>query len=209
MHMIGIAVLLATAASQSPEGSRFQLRPVAEGVRVHVAKRGLFSVFAHDHDFEVTRWHGTAELPGGDPGKVAVELVLEAGSLRDREEGLSSEDRRKVEGQTAGPEVLDAARFPEITFRSEGATLAGGTPPAGPLRATLHGQLTLHGQTRPVDASLEVERSADGWRVSGSARFKQSDFGIKPYSGAGGTVGVKDAVEVRFAIALQPVGGRK
>jgi polyisoprenoid-binding protein YceI len=208
MHPFTIVALIALAATPSQGSFRFEALPAADGIRVHVAKSGLFSAFAHDHDFEVTRWHGTAEIPDRDPGRASVELILEADSLRDREKGLSSGDRRKVESQAAGPEALDAASAPEITYRAERVSLdsrAGAD--TGPVRGTLHGQLTLRSRTRPVDATFEAERAADTWRVRGRARFKQSEFGIRPFSGYGGTVSVKDEVDVTFALTLQPGAG--
>src|SRR5512138_2011026 len=107
MLALPLLTLLATATpgAAAPAGGRFEAHPTGEGVRIHVAKRGVLSGFAHDHDFEVTRWRGTAEVPDGDPARASLELVLEAGSLRDREQGLSSGDRRKVDAQAAGPEV--------------------------------------------------------------------------------------------------------
>jgi polyisoprenoid-binding protein YceI len=213
MRSRALAVITAAAAVAAapagPAGTRLDATPVDGGVHVHVGKKGLFSAFAHDHDFEVTRWRGSVELPGDAVEHAAVELVLDAGSLRDQERGVSSGDRQKVDSQTAGPEVLDAARFPEITYRAEGATLMPDAGPGGATRGTLHGALTLHDRTRPVDASFEATRDGGAWRVSGKARFRQSDFGIKPYSGAGGTVGVKDEVEITFTIALRsPVAAR-
>lgn len=199
-----LAVALSTlAAAPPPAHGRLDALPEGEGVRVHVARRGLFSAFAHDHDFEVTRWHGTASVPDGDPARASVELVLDAASLRDREKGLSAGDRRKVDAQAAGPGVLDAAHAPEIVYRADGASLEPGAA-GGAVRGTLHGELTLRGRTRPVDATFEASREGAGWRVRGRARFAQSQFGIRPFSGFGGTVGVKDAVEVTFAIELQP-----
>jgi polyisoprenoid-binding protein YceI len=62
----------------------------------------------------------------------------------------------------------------------------------------VEGKLTLHGETRPV--SVEV-RESEG-RYMGTARLKQSDFGIKPVKVAGGTVRVKDEVKIEFAIQL-------
>jgi polyisoprenoid-binding protein YceI len=209
MHSLTIVVLIALAAAPSQGGGdRFEALPAADGIRVHVAKSGLFSGFAHDHDFEVTRWRGSAAIPDRDPGRASVELILEADSLRDREKGLSSGDRRKVEAQAAGPEVLDAARAPEITYRAERVSLDPRSgADAGPARGTLHGQLTVRSRTRPVDATFEAERTADAWQVRGRARFKQSEFGIKPFSGYGGTVSVKDEIEVTFALTLQPGAG--
>jgi polyisoprenoid-binding protein YceI len=203
LTVVGLA-LMAVSAASSAGGGRLEALPVDDGIRVHVAKRGLFSAFAHDHDFEVTRWRGTAAIPDGDPGRASLELVLQAGSLRDREKGLSSGDRGKVEAQTSGPEVLDAAHAAEITYRSERVTLDERSGAGGPVRGTIHGQLTLRGRTRPVDATFEARREGDAWRVHGRARFRQSEFGIKPFSGVGGTVAVKDEVEVTFAISLRP-----
>ncbi len=200
-----LAILAAAGLSAAPAGAeRLDAAPAGPGIRIHVAKRGAFAMFAHDHDFEVTRWTGTAEIPGGDPAQARVELILAAGSLHDREPKLSESDRRKVDAQTAGPEVLDAARSPEITFRSERVSVDGGGASGGAVHGTIHGRLTLRGHTNAVDATFEATREGEGWTVGGRARFKQSEFGIRPFSGAGGTVGVKDEVEVTFQLALRP-----
>jgi polyisoprenoid-binding protein YceI len=208
--MSPLAIVSAFAVSAAPPNvlAGLEAVPADGGIHVHVSKRGLFSGFAHDHDFEVTRWHGTAQVPDGDPGRAVLELDLVADSLRDREKGLSEGDRRKVDAQAAGPEVLDAVRHPHITYRSASVALDARSPTdAGSVRGTMHGTLTLRGRTRPVDATFEASRKADAWRVNGKARLRQSDFGIQPFSGFGGTVGVKDEVEVTFALTLQPRGG--
>ncbi len=53
-----------------------------------------------------------------------------------------------------------------------------------------------------------AERDGDGWRVRGHARLKQTDFGIRPIRIAGGTVGVKDEVEVSLDLTLAPLRSR-
>jgi polyisoprenoid-binding protein YceI len=201
--MIPLALLLAALAAAPPAVTgRLEAGPGSGGVHVRVEKRGVFSAFAHDHDFEVTRWRATAEVPDGDPARASVEVVIDAGSLRDRAKGLSEEDRRKVDAQAAGPDVLDARRTPEITWRSERLTLDPSAADA-PLSGTLHGVLTARGRTRPVDARFEARREGEALLVRGRARFRQSEFGIRPFSGFGGTVGVKDAVEVSFTLELR------
>ena len=205
MQALAVLALAALSAGPSAGGVRLEAVPAGPGIRVHVAKRGAFAMFAHDHDFEVTRWSGTVAVPGGDPARGSVELVLDAGSLLDRQKKLSEADRRKVDQQAAGPEVLDAARAPEITYRSDRVVVAaGGAGEGAQVRGTVQGQLTVRGRTRPVDAAFEATRAGEGWSVRGRARFKQSDFGIKPFSGYGGTVGVKDEVEVTFELELGP-----
>jgi polyisoprenoid-binding protein YceI len=201
MTLLGV---IAAAAPARGAGASLQGGPETGRVVVNVAKRGLFSAFAHDHALEVTRWRARGDVPGGDPARASVEVVLEAASLRERNEALSAGDRKKVESQTAGREVLDAERYPEITWRSERVTLDPAAGAGAKVRGTMHGALTLHGATRPVDVPFDAELQPAGWRVRGRVRFKQSDFGIAPVTTMGGTVGVKDAVEIDLDVALRP-----
>jgi len=98
-----------------------------------------------------------------------------------------------------GPEWFDAARFPEITFRSSAVELTGANT------ARVSGDLTLHGVTRPVTlevtfnggyAGHPMERNA---RIGFSARgsFSRTAFGMGyGVPAAGSTMGVGDTVEV-------------
>jgi polyisoprenoid-binding protein YceI len=61
------------------------------------------------------------------------------------------------------------------------------------------GALTLVGQTRDVPIEVSVEAGTDTLRAHATFAIKQTDFGIKPYSGGpAGTV--KGAVRVMFTI---------
>jgi polyisoprenoid-binding protein YceI len=93
-----------------------------------------------------------------------------------------------------GPQVLDAKQYPEIVFQSTGAE------PAGAGSWTVHGNLTLRGQTHPVTVAV---REAGGHYV-GNAHLKQTDFDIKPIKVGGGAVRVKDEVRIEFDIQLAP-----
>jgi polyisoprenoid-binding protein YceI len=174
----------------SPTGSR---------LTVHVLKRGLLSGLAHDHHFVAADWRASARFdPSGD-GPAHLEVVVGAASLQDQQPALSAEDRSKVNRQAG--RTLDAERFPEIRFASD-------RPPRLPAgdRADLElvGTLTLHGTERPLTIPVQVLRDGESWRVSGTVRFRQSDFGVEPYSGFLGTIAVHDEVEVEFVLALQP-----
>lgn len=202
LRAISAAVLVAATAARADEW-RADLRE--SRVVVHVFKKGLFSGFAHDHHFEVTDWSATAAVEEEDLARASVDVRLSARSLRDRQEELSDEDRRKVDAQAAGPEVLDAARHPTIRFRSTRLELAPGAS-AERLRGTLHGELTVRGETRPAAVELEGERAGGAWRLRGRARARQTDFGIRPFSGFGGTVGVKDELRIEIALVLRRQG---
>jgi polyisoprenoid-binding protein YceI len=60
----------------------------------------------------------------------------------------------------------------------------------------VHGELTLHGETRPVRVTVEGQNG----RYHGSAELRQKDFGITPVTVAGGTVKVKNEVRVEFDV---------
>lgn len=91
-----------------------------------------------------------------------------------------------------GPDVLAVDRYPQILFKSTDAE------PAGAGSWTVSGELTLHGQNRPITVKAN-ER--DGHYVE-TARLKQSDFGMKPIKVAGGMVSVKDEVRIEFDVRL-------
>lgn len=98
-----------------------------------------------------------------------------------------------------GPQWLDAAQFPQITFHSTNVEPTG----ASSVRVT--GDLTLHGVTKPIvlDATFNGGYAGHPYdkqgRVGFSARgtFKRSDFGISiGIPEPGSTLGVGDDLEI-------------
>jgi polyisoprenoid-binding protein YceI len=91
------------------------------------------------------------------------------------------------------PEVLDAGRYPEITVRADGL---GGTWEQPLARAVV----TLKGQARPIDVPLTIERSDERIVARGAFRLRQSDFGMTPFSVAGGAIQVADELDLVFEV---------
>ncbi len=167
MTPIVVAAWLAIVTSApATRTEHLEARPADGRIVVNVYKAGLFSAFAHDHHFEVSEWRATAAVPEGDPSATSVDVVLSAGSLRDTQRGLSEGDRRKIDAQAAGPNVLDASHHPRIEFRSEG------------IRAHPH-LLATRPRTRAA-RSTECSRFAAGPfpRTSGSMRSKPRGRGV-------------------------------
>ena len=168
---------------------------------VHVSKKGLFSPALHDHDFVPTRWQARLSFDPAHAEQAHVEISVATGSLQDQQKELSAEDRQTVENQTRSPQILDAARYPEIKFvadhfePSPKQNVAGGV-----LDGNLVGQLSLHGRTQPLRVPVHARVENDRLHAEGKVVFNQSAFGIKPYSRAAGTIAVEDRVEVRFRI---------
>lgn len=201
-------VLLCALAALPARGDPTWKAVVARSqLTLHVYKKGLLSGAAHDHLFVPSRWRATAAFDEARPSALRAELVIAAASLRDRQPSLSSGDREKVDRQAAGPDVLDAARYPEIRFTAGGGLDGAGAARAaeeGRLEGVLAGTLALHGRERPLSVRVVAKKGGGGWWAHGSARFKQSDFGIEPYSGFLGTIAVQDEVQLDYELFLAP-----
>jgi len=159
----------------------------ASNLTVRASKSGLFSGFAHDHEIRARIADGRVSL-----APEAVELRIETAQLEVLDPDLSADKRAEVQKKMLSEDVLGAARFPEIAFRSTGARKAGDNA------WDITGELTLHGTTHPV----VVRVVQDGRAFHGSARVSQREFGIRPVSVAGGTVKVKDEVAIEFEVRI-------
>ncbi len=166
--------------------------PIAVGrsrLLVTVYKSGLFSLFAHNHEIEAPIASGSVEFSPSP----AVRLQIETASLRVLDLGVTAETRQEIQSRMLGPEVLDAKRYPVISFVSRKLEKTG------PDQWRVEGDLTLHGVTRPL--TFEARQSQGVY--TGSVTLLQTDFGITPIRIAGGTVRVKNAVQIRFKIRLR------
>ena len=175
-------IVLASAAYAQPRA----IDTKKSTMTVRVYKSGVFSTFGHDHEISAPIASGSV-----DAAAHGVELHVHAAALRVRDPGTSEKDRAQIQ-KTMDSEVLDLEHHPDIEFRATSAESSGsGT-------WTVRGDLTLHGQTRPVTVEVREENG----RYLGSARFRQSEFGIEPVKIAGGTIKVKDEVRIEFDIQL-------
>jgi len=155
---------------------------------VRVFKSGLFSGFAHDHEISAPLSSGTV-----DATALSVDVHFDARRMTVLDPDASAGDRAKVQETMLSEKVLDAAKFPEIAFVSRNVRVVGNNA------YSAEGDLTLHGVTHAVTVSVSL---ANG-HYTGSAKLKQTDFGIQPIKIAGGSVKVKDEVEISFDIVVQ------
>jgi polyisoprenoid-binding protein YceI len=167
---------------------RYTLGPDDATLTVRTGKAGAASKAGHNLRIEVTSWSATLAVADG-PGETEMALTADPRSLRVREgsggmQALGDDDKASIE-QTIDDEVLEGSA---IEFRSR--RVAPG--PDGAL--SVEGDLDLAGSSHPV----AFELAADGGRLSGRARIRQTDWGIKPYSALFGTLKVVDEVEVEI-----------
>ena len=154
-------------------------------ITVKVEKTGLFSAFAHNHTIQAPIASGKL-----DTEKRTATLTFNAKEMKVLDEGVKDSERADIDQTMKSDKVLDVQRFPEIRFASTSITPQEGG------RCQVRGDLTLHGTTRPVEFPMTLSKD----RYTGSLKLKQTDFGIAPVSIAGGTVKVKDVIEIVFEI---------
>lgn len=167
----------------------YRLGPDDGTLSVRTQRTGAAAMAGHNLLIHVTAWEATIAL--GDDTSVALDA--DGSSLRVQEgsggvQALQDDDKENIR-QTIDDEVLHGQT---IAFRST-AVKPGG---AG-LR--VDGELTLNGETRPLGFDLAL--TADG-RLEASAVVKQSDWGMKPYTGLFGALKVVDEVEVAIEATL-------
>jgi hypothetical protein len=166
----------------------YTLGPDDGTLTVRTGRTGAAAKAGHDLLMEVTSWRATLDLPDG-AGQRAIALSADPRSLRVREgtggiQGLGDDDKASI-GRAIDDKVLKGAA---IEFRS--SRVEAGPDGTG-LR--VEGDLDLAGARHPV--AFHLDATADG-RITGSARLRQSDWGMKPYSALFGTLKVADEVEV-------------
>jgi polyisoprenoid-binding protein YceI len=157
-------------------------------LKIRVYKSGFFSGFAHDHEIAVPLSSGTV-----DATALSVEVHFDARKMTVLDPDASPSDRAKVQETMLSDTVLDAHRFPEIGFVSRSVK------PSGENAYSVEGDLTLHGVTH----SITVPVALAGGHYTGSVKLKQTDFGIVPIKLFGGSVKVKDVVEIGFDIVAR------
>jgi polyisoprenoid-binding protein YceI len=192
-----LLVWLASAALGA-QGGTYQIDQTATSVLIQVGKGGLFSFAAHDHEVTAPAVAGSIVLDQTDVTKSKVSLEFNATALKVTGKGEPAEDVPEVQAAMLSDRVLDVRQYPTITFRSNRVSLVNKA--ADRLTLNVAGDLTLHGMTRPVTTRVEVSLKDPSLTATGTARIRQTDFGMKPVTVGGGTVRVKDEVDVVFRV---------
>lgn len=197
-----IALLAITSFAQGKgkaAAHTYSLIPSESSFTLFVAKTGLLSGVAHDHNIGVKSFSGRVVVPASGPGAGSLELDVDANSLVILDK-ISDKDKNEITGNM-NKYVLEPGKFPKITFRS--TSLANFTQNGNNASFTLNGDLTLHGATKRIAIPVTLAMDGQRLRATGQYTLRQTDFGITPYSAALGTIKVKNEVIVRFNIVAK------
>ena len=131
-----------------------------------------FGFTTYSGDFNTTS--GMLDLDPAKPADSRLSVTVSTGSVYAPSEKLTSELK--------SADWLDAAKFPDMTFKSTKIEKTSETT------ATVMGDLTLHGVTKPVTLDATFfgagpnpfnKKLTIGFEVTG--KIKRSDFGVTKY----------------------------
>lgn len=154
--LVLLLTLVLTAAQ--PVAPTYQVNPAAS----RITWTGYAEVGTYAPTGTVLLRRGTFEYDGRTPRNGRFEFDMRS---------LAQEQAQLAE-HLRGPDFFDAEKFPTAVFVLKGVQ-----------QGTAHGQLTLHGITRPVQFPLRVELLPDGrLRITGTATLDRTQFGVNHHS---------------------------
>jgi polyisoprenoid-binding protein YceI len=178
-------LFITTAVCIGVAGAEMPIDVEHSTIRIHVGKAGLFSAAGHEHWVDAPVTEGSLqETPP------QISFRVEATKMKIEEDKSLSADKQAEVQRTMQTQVLESDKYPEISFRSTSIQETAANT------WEVRGDLSLHGQTRPVLARVQKQQGS----YVGRSQLKQTDFGIRPVRVAGGTVKVKDQLDIEFSI---------
>jgi polyisoprenoid-binding protein YceI len=193
--------------SKPAEGAK-TYRVDADASRIYV-KVGSATRIGHPHGVEGNLKSGKISL-GGEG-----ELVFDMSSFKaDTQEArkkvglegkkISENEAKKVNDAMLSTDVLDVGKFPTAAYKITALKPADEQEAGAPGMYQVAGRFTLHGTEKPLQFKAKLERTdKEGvFKLSGSFAIKQSDYGVTPYSAAGGLAKVADELEISGELLL-------
>jgi polyisoprenoid-binding protein YceI len=165
-------------------------------LEVKTGKAGLFGFAGHSHVIRARAFTGDVVYHPHAASRSHLQIVVQTDSLEVLTPPDTAEIRKVTEAMRT--DVLHTDQYHEIRLVTKEVT---------PTAHGFHiiGAFTLVGQTRDVPIDVSVEAGVDTLRAHATFAIKQTDFGVKPYSGGpAGTVKVADRVTFTIdAVAVQ------
>ena len=191
--LLAVIVSLCCAAgltASAPSEGRYKINAGQSRFTVRALVGG------HDHTIAIRDFTGTVVFTYGPVTPASLQFTVKADSLAVTDH-VSESDRNKIEA-TMRNDVLDVNNHPEITFTSTGITAT--RLDEGKYQTRISGDLTLHGTTRPLTINAVVTFYETRLEAEGQFALRQTEYGIRPVSVAGGTIKVKDELKFSFNI---------
>ncbi|MDX2033942.1 MAG: YceI family protein [Blastocatellia bacterium] len=180
--------------------NRYKLEAEKSRFTVQAYAAGFLAGLGHHPTIGIQDFDGEARFSPGASEEASLRLRIRAGSLVVLGE-MKEKDREEIR-RTMFEKVLEIASYPEIDFESTQIALfqiSTARIAEGRYKARIIGTLTLHGVTQPgVWIMALITLDGETLRAQGSFMLKQTDYGIKLVSVAGGALRLKDDLKFTF-----------
>ena len=185
--------------SPLPSTVRYAIDPTKSRFTVRAYATGILSGLGHSPTFAIRNYTGLITMLPGSHSDATLEFRVQADSLAVIDD-VSDKDRKEIE-RVMRDEVLEVARYPEITFLSRQISESelGGSMFA----VKLVGDMSIHGVMQSRTMTAQMTQSNESMRAYGEFILRQTDFGIKPISIMGGTLKIKDEIKLSFDIVAR------
>ena len=198
-YLMSVALLASTtgtivAAQSAPPANsnpaavtagRYSVEPTHTRLQFSLSHMGFTNWYG-----DLTGASGSLVLDPKNPAAAKVDVTLPVASV--------ATTNAKLDEELRSAQWLDAAAYPTIRFASTRVVRTG------PQTATVTGDLTFHGVTRPVTlkavfngAGADPMAKAYTVGFDGTATIRRSDFGVKTYVPL-----IGDTVEIRISAAF-------
>jgi polyisoprenoid-binding protein YceI len=178
---------------------RYAIDPALSRFTVRAFASGMLSALGHNPTIAIRDFSGEAEFRPEALESAALHLRINAQSLTVTD-NVSQRDRREMES-TMRQEVLETSKYPEIVFDS--SSVSASKTEDGQYQVNLVGNLSLHGVTNTEPISLRLRLNGDMLHARGEFGLRQTAYGIKLVSVAGGTLKLKDELKGSFDIVAR------
>lgn len=176
--------------------------------RVYI-KVGSASLLGHPHGVEGNLKAG--KITFGGAGEMVFDMAsFSADTAAARkyvglgDKKVTENEAKKVTTTMRSNEVLDVTQYPTATYQITSITPMDKQTLGEPGNYKLTGTFSLHGREQKVPITAKVEKgNKPGILImSGTFSIKQTDYGITPFSAAGGLAKVADELQIYGELVL-------
>ncbi len=178
---------------------KFATDKIASRFTVQAFATGMLSAFGHNPTIAIRDYDCDIQFTPDTVDNASVHLTVRTSGMEVADE-MKNDDRKKLEDAMYN-QVLEVGRFPTALFESK--QIAVQKQNSDQWQVHVNGELTFHGFTQNLLIQARVMYMGTMMRIAGEFALRQSDFGIKPVSFAGGALRLKDDLKFSFELVAR------
>jgi polyisoprenoid-binding protein YceI len=178
---------------------RYQVDPSASRFTVQAFATGVLSAFGHNPTIAISDYDGVIQFASQALEQASIRLTLRTTAMEVLDD-MKKDDRQKLEREMY-ENILEVSRYPTAEYESKQITAQKLSDDL--FHVTVLGELSFHGVRRPQSFGGRVTNMEGLLRISGDFTLRQSDYGIKPYTVAGGVLRLKDEIKFKFELVAR------